>query len=136
MSKSVILCVDDEMGILKSLERCLVMGGYEVVLACGGEEGLRALEAREGRVDMIIVDHRMPNMAGEEFLARAKEQYGPLKAIMLSGYADFETLVKAVNEGLIFYFLPKPWDNRDLLKVVGAAVVPQEQPVDLTRVMP
>ena len=48
MQKSVILCVDDEPGILKSLERCLVMDNYEVLLACGGEEGLRVLEARGG----------------------------------------------------------------------------------------
>ncbi len=127
MSKSVILCVDDESGILKSLERCLLLGDYEVVLACGGEEGLQALKDRAGRVDLMIVDHRMPLMTGEEFLKRAQDEYGPIKAIMLSGYTDFDTLIRAVNAGQIFYFMQKPWDNKDLLKVVNAAIFPPDE---------
>jgi adenylate cyclase len=126
MQKYVILCVDDEPGILKSLERCLVMDHYEVFLGCGGEEGLRILEARGGRVDLMIVDHRMPGMTGEQFLSRVQEKYGAIKAIMLSGYTDFETLIRAVNAGQIFYFIQKPWDNKDLLKVVHAAIFPSD----------
>ena len=126
MSKPVILCVDDEPGILKSLERCLVLENYDVVLACGGEEALQAVDARAGKIDLMIVDHRMPQMTGEEFLKRVQDKYGPIKAIMLSGYTDFETLIRAVNAGQIFYFIQKPWDNKDLLKVVNAAIFPPE----------
>lgn len=122
MSRSVILCVDDEPGILKSLERCLVMGDHDVVLACGPEEGLQVLATRGGRVDLMIVDHRMPGMTGEQFLGCVQERYGLIKAIMLSGYTDFDSLIRAVNAGRIFYFMPKPWDNQDLLKVVNAAI--------------
>jgi DNA-binding NtrC family response regulator len=129
MQKPVILCVDDEPGILKSLERCLMFDNYEVVLACGGAEGLQALEARQGRVDLMLVDHRMPLMTGEEFLTAAQQKYGPIKAIMLSGYTDFETLIRAVNAGQIFYFIQKPWDNKDLLKVVHAAIFPSDPEV-------
>ena len=126
MHKAVILCVDDEPGILKSLERCLFLENYDVILACGGEEALKALEMRAGRVDLMIVDHRMPGMTGEEFLTSAQAKYGPVKAIMLSGYTDFDSLIQAVNAGQIFYFMQKPWDNKDLLKVVNAAIFPPD----------
>jgi len=104
------------------------MDNYDVLLACGGEEALRALEARAGKVDLMIVDHRMPRMTGEEFLTRVQDKYGLIKAIMLSGYTDFETLIRAVNAGQIFYFIQKPWDNKDLLKVVNAAIFPPDDP--------
>jgi DNA-binding NtrC family response regulator len=126
MGKAVVLCVDDEPGILKSLERCLVSENYEVLVACGGQEALQLLEARGGRVDLMIVDHRMPLMTGEEFLTRVQDKYGSVKAIMLSGYTDFETLIRAVNAGKIFFFMQKPWDNKDLLKVVHAAIFPPD----------
>ena len=126
MSQHVILCVDDEPGILKSLDRCLTLDNYEVIQAPGGDEALRILEERSGQVSLIIVDQRMPTMMGDEFLKKVRVKYGPIKAIMLSGYADFAGLVSAVNEGQIFHLIQKPWDNKELLKIVRTTIFPEQ----------
>jgi adenylate cyclase len=125
MHKPVILCVDDEPGILRSLERCLSLENYEVVTAGSGEEALKVLEGRFADISLMIVDQRMPQMMGDQLLRSVQEKYGPVKAIMLSGYADFEGLVRAVNDGHIFHFIQKPWDNAHLLKIIRAAISPE-----------
>lgn len=122
MSKPVILCVDDEIGILKSLERCLNLGNYEVLRALGAEEALQLLEERSGKVDVIIADQRMPNMPGDEFLKRVKGRFGRIPSIMLSGYAELEPLMRAMGEGEISRLVAKPWDNRELLRIVDGMI--------------
>ena len=116
--KQVILCIDDEQSILKSLERCFLSAGYLVLKAESGAEALKILEQNAGKVDLIIVDQRMPQMTGDAFLKAAREKYGRFTAIMLSGYADFESLVSAVNDGEIARFVSKPWNNQELLETV------------------
>ena len=115
-----ILCVDDEEAILKSLERTLRMKGYTICTASGGEEGLSLLEKED--VDLIIADQRMPGMCGSEFLRIAREKHPETIRIMLSGYSDFTSLTKAVNEGEIFRFISKPWDMDDLFSTIQAAL--------------
>lgn len=119
MDKIIVLCVDDEIGILKSLERCLHLEGYEVVQALSGEEGLRRLEERGGHVDAIIADQRMPNMAGDEFLRHVRERFGRIPSIILSGYADIEDMQ---NRQDLFQLVAKPWDNHKLLHAVASLV--------------
>jgi response regulator RpfG family c-di-GMP phosphodiesterase len=118
--KTKILCVDDELGILQSLERFLRISGYEVYTALSGAEGLAFLA--KNHVDLIIVDQRMPNMTGSEFLRRVCREFPGIVSIMLSGQSDFESLISAVNEGEIFRFVSKPWDNEAFLKIIAAAV--------------
>ena len=120
--KKSILCIDDEPGILKSLERCLMLAGYDVLLAGGGLEGLAALEMRQGRVDLVLVDQRMPEMAGDEFLRQARARYGDVIAVMLSGYADVGSLMHVITGGGIYRFVAKPWDNEELLTVIRSAM--------------
>ncbi len=120
--KAVILCIDDEVSILKSLERCLVMSGFEVLTAKSGAEALLVLEARGGRADLIIVDQRMPGMTGDEFLKASRDRFGPITSIMLSGYADFSSLMRAITEGEIYRFIAKPWDNNELLSIIRSAL--------------
>jgi len=115
--KYTILCVDDEQNVLKSLERLLICEEYEVLLALSGEEGLRILE--EKQVDLLIVDQRMPQMSGTELLIKVKEKYPGMMRIMLSGYSEFSDLLKAVNEGEIYRFITKPWDNENIQEIVG-----------------
>ena len=115
-----ILCVDDEQQVLSSLERMLRLKSYEVLTADSGAKGLEILEHEH--VDVVIADQRMPEMTGSEFLRIVREQYPNTVRIMLSGYSDFESLTKAINEGEIFRFVSKPWDMEELYEVIDLAL--------------
>ena len=117
MSHYTILCVDDEENILSSLERVfLEEENYEIVTANSGEEGLKVLKERP--VDLIISDQRMPGMSGTEFLKEARKLYPDTIRIVLSGFSDFDTITKAINEGEIYRLIQKPWEDGELLLAV------------------
>ena len=102
-----ILIVDDEPGILESLE--LTLGAdYRVFTATSGEQGLAVLE-RE-KIALIITDQVLPSMSGVEFLERAIERQPDAIRMMLTGYADIGSLARAVNEGRIYRYIAKPWE--------------------------
>jgi two-component system NtrC family sensor kinase len=108
-----ILCVDDERSILQALERSFLDENYEIVNANSGAEGLQALE-EEGPFQVVISDYRMPVMNGVEFLKRVYARWPDTVRLVLSGYADVGAIVAAINEGHIYKFIPKPWDDQDL----------------------
>jgi len=113
-AKRTLLVVDDEPSVLSSLHRLLSPDGYDILTA---ESGMRALELLATHpVQVILSDQRMPHMTGTEFLSRVKELHPDSVRIVLSGYTDQESVTQAVNEGAIYKFLHKPWDN-DLLRV-------------------
>jgi len=115
-----VLCVDDEVQILHTLERMLRLRQYDVFTASGGNEGLKILVKEH--IDVVISDHRMPGMNGSEFLKIVREKYPHIIRIMLSGYNDFERLTKAVNEGEIFRFISKPWGMDELFEAIDSAL--------------
>lgn len=108
-----LLLVDDEPNIVSALKRLLRADQYEIYSANDGQQGLDLL-ARQP-VDVIISDQRMPGMLGADFLRKAKQQYPETIRIMLSGYTELQSVTDAVNEGAIYKFLTKPWDD-DLLR--------------------
>jgi two-component system NtrC family sensor kinase len=108
-----ILCVDDERNVLRALERIFLDDNYEIVLAGSGEEGLRAME-EPGPFQVVISDYRMPVMNGVEFLKGVYERWPETVRIVLSGYADASAIVAAINEGHIYRFIPKPWNDEEL----------------------
>ncbi len=108
----VLLLVDDEENILRSLQRLFRRQGYRILSASSGAEGLAVLE--QERVGVIISDQRMPVMTGSEFLQQVKERYPDTVRIILSGYTDLESVTDSINKGAIYKFLTKPWDD-DLL---------------------
>ena len=117
MSRYTILCVDDEANILSALERVFMEeDDYEIITALGGEKGLDALKERP--VDLIISDQRMPGMSGTEFLKKARKLYPDTIRIVLSGFADFDTVTAAINEGEIYRLIQKPWEDDQLLSNV------------------
>jgi response regulator RpfG family c-di-GMP phosphodiesterase len=120
---AVILLVDDEASILSSLKRVLRPRGYTLITAESGAEGLRLLE--ENAVDLIISDMRMPEMTGAQFLGKAKERYPDVTRILLTGYSEITSTVSAINEGGIYHYLQKPWDEQDLLLTVQRALEQQ-----------
>jgi two-component system response regulator HupR/HoxA len=102
-----ILVVDDEPAILESLE--LTLGSdYRVHTATSGEEGLDILERED--IALIIADQVMPTLSGVEFLEKAIERNPQAIRMMLTGYADIGSLARAINEGRIYRFIPKPWE--------------------------
>ncbi len=107
-----VLTVDDEEGILKALRRLLSGADIDVLTASGGDEALKLLS--NNKVSLIISDQRMPGMTGVELLHRAREISPDTPRILLTGYADIEATVEAINSGAIRYYLNKPWDD-DLL---------------------
>lgn len=107
-----ILLVDDETNIISALKRTLRRDGYTILTANSGEEGLALLAKHE--VGVIISDQRMPHMTGVEFLRKVKMLYPKTLRIVLSGYTELESVTSAINEGAIYKFLIKPW-NDDLL---------------------
>ncbi len=109
-----LLIVDDEVNILSALKRLLRRDNYTILTANSGAEGLALLENSE--VDVIVSDQRMPGMTGVEFLGKAKELYPETVRMVLSGYSELQSVTDAVNQGAIYKFLMKPWDD-DKLRV-------------------
>ena len=107
-----LLLVDDEVNIVSALKRLLRQDNYTILTANSGQEGLEVLAKHA--VDVIVSDQRMPGMTGVEFLGRAKELYPDTVRIVLSGYTELQSVTDAVNEGAIYKFLMKPWEDSQL----------------------
>lgn len=112
-AKPCVLLVDDEEGILKSLKRALVEVEAEFILATSGQAALDMLKERT--VALIISDQRMPGMEGVEFLGRSREMAPDAIRILLTGYADIDATVEAINSGAVRYYMTKPWDDAILV---------------------
>ncbi len=117
--KRTLLLVDDEENILSSLRRLFRRDGYHLITAGSAAEGLQRLV--EGNVDVIVSDQRMPGMTGVEFLRRAKDLYPDTVRMVLSGFTELQSIIDAVNEGAIYKFLTKPWDDNLLRSHVSEA---------------
>jgi len=113
-----ILFVDDEPNVLRALERLFIDEEYTILTAESGEAGLRLLAEYEP-VPLVVSDYRMPGMNGVDFLKSVYDRWPETVRIVLSGYADTAAVVSAINEGHIYKFIPKPW-NDDELKVTLA----------------
>jgi diguanylate cyclase (GGDEF)-like protein/PAS domain S-box-containing protein len=107
-----LLLVDDEPNVLASLKRLLRRDGYQILTADGGVRGLELLA--KNPVDIIVSDQRMPGMTGVEFLRQAKALYPKTIRIVLSGYTELKSVTDAINEGAVYRFLTKPWDDDQL----------------------
>ncbi len=115
MSKSSkILVVDDDSIVLSALKMLLELEGYEnVEYFDNPENALNFLKTNSP--DLILSDFIMPQMNGIEFLSEAKKIHPDVSMILLTGYADKENAIKAINEVGIYKYIEKPWDNSDLL---------------------
>lgn len=111
-ARRTILVVDDEESILSSLKRLFRRDGYRILTANSGVQGLEMLAGNT--VDVVISDQRMPNMTGVEFLRQVKQLYPETVRIVLSGYTELNSITEAINEGAIYKFLTKPWDDEQL----------------------
>ena len=115
--KSTVIIVDDEEMVLTSLSSFLNLETeYDVKTFTSAQEALDYIE--NGRCDLVISDYLMPEMDGISFLARVRELKPSVPRIILTGYADKENAIKAINDVGLFQYIEKPWDNDDILIVL------------------
>lgn len=114
-----VLCVDDEPGILSALKRVLRAEDCKVLQANGGAEALQLLEQHP--VDVVVSDMRMPGMDGAALLAEVRKRWPATARILLTGYADMNATIAAINEGQIYRYIHKPWDETELRLTVRQA---------------
>ncbi|OGO79258.1 MAG: hypothetical protein A2Y23_01395 [Clostridiales bacterium GWB2_37_7] len=118
MSRTIMI-VDDEKMITTTLSTMFKLMLKENVIAYNDvEQALACEELENNRVDLIISDFMMPKMNGLEFLKNVREKCPDTVSILLTGYADKENAIKSINEVGLYYYLEKPWNNNDLIKVV------------------
>ncbi|MEJ6006193.1 diguanylate cyclase [Paucibacter sp. AS339] len=128
MANEVILCVDDDSGVLTSLRSLLgknLQHGQLIEIAESGAEALDLIDEmeREGQqLALIIADYIMPGMKGDELLVRVHQRMPDAQTIMLTGQSNLEGVKRAINEARLFRFLEKPWHNEDVLLTVSAAL--------------
>jgi EAL domain-containing protein (putative c-di-GMP-specific phosphodiesterase class I)/FixJ family two-component response regulator/GGDEF domain-containing protein len=127
-AERVLLLVDDEQNVLSSLRRALRRTAYRVLTTTSIKEAFELLATHP--VGVIVCDQRMPEMTGTEFLRRAKELYPAAMRIVLSAYAELDSVIDAVNRGAIYKFLPKPWDEDVLLEALSDAFHLHEMETD------
>ena len=117
MDKESVLIVDDEEMVLTSLSTYLTLEtDYEVVTFTSAPQALAHLASNEAGI--IISDFLMPEMDGISFLARARELRPDAPRVLLTGYADKENAIKAINQVGLYQYVEKPWDNDDLRLVI------------------
>jgi signal transduction histidine kinase len=114
-----LLVVDDEPAIVASVSD-LLRDRHTVLTATGAEEALRHLERSD--VAVVISDERMPRMTGSELLARVALSKPDITRILITGYADIDSVIRAVNQGQIYFYLTKPWQASEVVAVVEKAV--------------
>jgi len=122
-----VLCVDDEPSILRSLQ-WLLKKEFDVKIAASGQEALELVKQND--FDVIISDQRMPGMMGSEFLREARKISPRSMRILLTGYSDLQAILRSVNDGEVFRFVNKPWNIKELPKIIGdAAGIAKSHPV-------
>lgn len=115
-----ILIVDDEPHVLRSLVRTLMDEDYEVMTTTSGEEALELVQRYKFKV--VISDERMPGMYGSELLSTISVRQPEAVKMLLTGYASVEAAIRAVNEGEIYRFLVKPWDDFELKMAIRSGI--------------
>jgi len=118
-----LLFVDDEADIVDSLHRSF-RKGYRILKATSGDEAIKILA--DDAVDLIICDQRMPDISGDQVLKYALEQQPQAIRILLTGYADTESLMRCINEAQIYKYISKPWEPEMLRLTVVRALESQE----------
>ncbi|MCH8128025.1 response regulator [candidate division KSB1 bacterium] len=112
-----IVIVDDEDMVLTSLNSFLALETeYEVSTFTSAKNAIEYI--KENDIDVVISDYLMPEMDGMSFLAEVKKINPQIPRIILTGYADKENAIKAINEVGLFQYIEKPWDNADLLIII------------------
>jgi two-component system, probable response regulator PhcQ len=112
MEKSKLLLVDDEPNLTSALVRSLDRTQFDIFTADSAQKGLMILAGND--IDVVVSDERMPGMSGSEFLSEVRKKWPNTVRMILSGQADLEAAVRAINEGEVYRFLLKPCHPKEL----------------------
>jgi len=118
-NKAKLLFVDDEERIVNLL-RMIFRSEYEVFTATSGQDALEIIAAQA--IDVIVSDQRMPQMLGIELLDEVRKRSPATMRILLTGYSDLAAIVGSVNQGEVFRFISKPWDQQEIKDTIAQAV--------------
>jgi type II secretory ATPase GspE/PulE/Tfp pilus assembly ATPase PilB-like protein/FixJ family two-component response regulator len=116
-----ILFVDDEINVLKAMQRIFRQESYRLLSAQNGTDALKVLEEQQP-VHVVVCDYRMPGMTGAEVLKKIKAKWPNTIRIMLTGYADVDAVMGAVNDGAVYKFITKPWNDHDIRLTISLAL--------------
>ncbi|MGV3741867.1 MAG: HD domain-containing phosphohydrolase [Burkholderiaceae bacterium] len=117
---ATVLFVDDEVNILSALRRLFRHEGYRTLTAESAQAGLMLLE--DEPVDLVVSDMRMPGMNGAAFLEQVRAKWPDTVRLLLTGHADVQSILQAVNRGEISRYITKPWDEHEILLIVRQAL--------------
>lgn len=117
----IVLLVDDEENILRSLERLFLDEEFSVLTAVSGEEGLQVLRAHP-EIALVLSDQRMPGMSGNEFLAKSRQIAPDAVRMLLTGFTDVKAAMDSINLGGISRYLTKPWDDGMIVQAIRDGV--------------
>jgi DNA-binding NtrC family response regulator len=120
MAISKVLLVDDEANVTSGLKRALRHESFEILTANSAQEALGRLASAD--IDVVISDERMPGMPGSVFLAEVRRRYPDTVRMILSGQANLEDVIRAINEGEIYRFFLKPFNATDLGVTIRQAI--------------
>ncbi|MCP5067794.1 MAG: response regulator [bacterium] len=112
MPEPTVLFVDDEVNILKALQRLLRNEGWTVLTANRGSEALALLDQHPAQI--VVSDQRMPEMSGVELLSSVRKRHPAIVRMMLTGYTEINVAVDAINQGEIYRLITKPWNDEEL----------------------
>ena len=118
-STPTILLVDDEEMVVNSIKSFFAIeSDYKLVTYTSPQKALEDIERNHRSIDLVISDYLMPEMDGITFLAKVKEKLPMVPRILLTGYADKENAIKAINNVGLYQYIEKPWDNEDLKLII------------------
>ena len=125
--KYTVLFVDDEPRVLSAL-RAIFRREYKVLTANGGEQALELLAIHH--IDVVVSDQRMPGMLGSELLAQISKRFPQTMRVLLTGFMDKQAIIDSINEGDVYRFVNKPWNNDDVRRIVAEASAASEQQIE------
>ena len=121
-----ILLVDDEPRITSAL-KTVFRRDYEVLVANSGRDALSIME--QHTIDVLVSDQRMPEMTGSQLLATVRRTHPQTMRILLTGFMDRQAIVDSINDGEVYRFINKPWDNIEIRQIVAEAASASELPL-------
>ncbi|MEJ2038210.1 MAG: hybrid sensor histidine kinase/response regulator [Desulfosarcinaceae bacterium] len=120
LTEGKVLFIDDEKDILKSLRRAMRNEPYACLFADSAEKGIDLMQEHSAQV--IVCDMRMPKVSGTKLLSQIQKKYPHTIRMMLSGWSDGDSILQAVNDGQIYRYIVKPWDERELKITIRQAL--------------
>lgn len=112
-----LLCIDDEVNVLRALKRLLRSAPFKVLTATNSTEAFAIMEKEV--IQVVIADQRMPEMNGTALLQKIKDKYPSTVRVILSGYSDVSAILETINRGEVYRFIGKPWDDQELKTTIN-----------------